>query len=29
MDIEVLSKYISMLAVYGIKPVLEAAEQDR
>ena len=29
MDIEVLYKYRSMLAVYGIKPVLEAAEQDR
>ena len=29
MDIEVLSKYISMLAVYGIKPVLETAAKEK
>ena len=29
MDIEVLSKYISMLAVYGIKPVLETATKEK
>lgn len=28
-DMEALSKYMSMLAVYGIKSVLEAPEEER